>query len=107
VDRRLIGPRGPLFKPLGENNGRWHDLELTVTPEGVAARWDGQQFSITTQDIQKNINLDLTTYPLTPVGAPGRGYLPQFRTGGGLGLYVWRGSASFRAVKLTPLSISP
>jgi serine/threonine-protein kinase len=101
--RRLIGTNGPLFKPLGEYNGRWHDLEVTVTPASVTARWDGQPFSTATSGIQENINTDLTLFPPTPSGPLRPGFVPEFRARGGLGLYVWRGSASFRSVKVTPL----
>jgi hypothetical protein len=41
------------------------------------------------------------------VGSPGLPYLdgldPTYATGGGLGLYVQRGSASFRRVAVEPL----
>ena len=103
IDRRLLGVTGPRFKPLGQSNGRWHDLEIIVTPETVTARWDGQTFAKATPDLQKDINRDLITYP-PPPGAPLRaGFLPAFRPRGGLGLFVFLGSASFRAVTVNPL----
>jgi hypothetical protein len=84
-------------------NGRWHDLEVSVTPETVTARWDGQTFAKATPDIQKDINRFLTLYPLPPGVLPRVGFLPTFEPRGGLGLFVFRGSASFRAVTVNPL----
>jgi serine/threonine-protein kinase len=101
-DKKLVGIDGPRFKPGGNRNGIWHRLELIVTPERVRALWDGQPFGLTTQDIRDNIRMSLTTYP-PPPGAPlPRGFFPQFEARGGLGLYVFRGSVSFREVRIAP-----
>ena len=93
---------GPRFHPLGEQNGVWHDLEITVTPEGVTARWNGQSCSISTAQLESDIATDVERSTL-PAGALPRGFRPKFDARGGLGLYVRRGSASFRAVTVTPL----
>jgi serine/threonine-protein kinase len=98
-DSRFGATGGPRFKPHGERNGLWHDLEVTVTPGRVTARWDGQAFSRTPSEIQKAVNLQLTSSPI-PLAGPFR---PQFSPRGGLGLLLWKGSASFRSVTVTPL----
>jgi serine/threonine-protein kinase len=103
VDWRLNGASGPRFKIRGEENGHWYELELTVTPEGVAVRLDEQNFFVATRDIQKNLRADFGHYPPPKVGQLAPGSFPEFRGRGGLGLYVWRGSASFRSVTVTPL----
>jgi eukaryotic-like serine/threonine-protein kinase len=109
IDRRLsAGATGPRFMPLGSKNGRWHDLEVIVTPVSVTARWDNEpSFSAAPSEIQKNVNLDLTAHPLPAAGALPRGFLPEFSARGGLGLYIWKGVASFRSFTVTPLSINP
>jgi serine/threonine-protein kinase len=102
-DRRLAGIDGPPFKAVGETNVPWHHLELIVTPERVTARWDGQPFGMDAAKLRDNIHWDLTTYPPPPGARLPRGFVPPFEERGGLGLYVFRGSASFRAVTITPL----
>lgn len=102
VDRRLGGVAGPDLLQLGEGNGRWHDLEVTVTPELVSARWDGQPFEISTARIQEIIDVHLTRFPPRAESPLARGFSAEFNPRGGLGLYIWRGSASFRAVTITP-----
>ena len=102
-DWRLAGVAGPFFKPSGENNARWHDLEVTVTPESVLARWDGQPFTISTAQIQQNVDINLLQNPPRPESPLSREFSSEFKPRGGLGLYIWRGSASFRAVTITPL----
>ena len=197
--RDAIGPR---FKPRGGENGFWHDLEVTVTPERITAKWDGKPFSTDPAKIQEKLSRKLSRFdlrlmswgdgsavptsgknlvvvgtdnngslhirifdaaghrtrdedetrlpaqaaaiatlkrrlpglapprPLTfdekvqvieeailivgaqteltkvtfPPGGPIRpGFVPRFWPRGGLGLYLWRGSASFRAATVTPL----
>jgi hypothetical protein len=105
-DRRLPGTGGPTFKPFGQNNGLWHDLEVIVTPESVSARWNGQPFSTTPSVINHDVNRILTMYPLVLNGPLQQKFRPTFGARGGLGIYLWRGSASFRAVTVTPLPIN-
>jgi hypothetical protein len=93
---------GPRFKPLGEQNGRWHNLELIVTPTEVTARWDGQTFVTMVDSIQGRINEMVKSHP--PQLAPNRrGFAPTFAARGGLGIYVNMGFASFRALTVTPI----
>ena len=103
VDWKIAGVDGPLFKPFGETNGRWNDLEVTVTPECVTARWNGHPaFAVATAEIEQNVNEKLTERPPPPGNPLSRVSPMKFNLRGGLGLYLWRGSASFRAVTITP-----
>jgi serine/threonine-protein kinase len=101
-DSRLAEIHGPRFKPHGERSGIWHDLELTITPERVTAQWDGQPFGLATTDYRDQIHMQLKAFPPPPVAPLPKDFLPPFEARGGLGLYVYRGSASFRAVTITP-----
>jgi len=103
VDRRFASLRGPEFKNLGEFNGVWFDLEVTVTPEEVTARWNGRPISTTPAAIQANVDDTLTTFPSHPGDLIPPAFFPAFDPGGGLGFYIFKGSASFRAVTVTPL----
>jgi serine/threonine-protein kinase len=102
INGRLGGVAGPRFKPHADTASPWHVLEVTVTPTTVTARWDGQPFSLATATIQQAIDKETTPEP--PPGGPLlRGLQPAFVARGGLGFYVWKGSASFRDVHVTPL----
>ncbi len=103
-DERRIGlANGPRFDPLGEKNGRWHDLEVIVTPASVTARWNGQSFSMATAEIQRRVDMQMKRFPPAPTSPLRRGPRPKFETRGGLGLFVTGGSAAFRRVTVTPL----
>src|SRR5262249_45222639 len=103
--RKLAFASGPRFKPRGEKSGKWDDLELVVTPEEVTARWNGQPFTVTTSDIQRKFDMDMKVFPPAPGSPVKRENIPQFDARGGLGLYVYRASASFRQVTVTPISV--
>jgi serine/threonine protein kinase len=98
---------GPAFKPGGPNLTRWHDLEIVVTPSSVTCSWDdGQPFTVPTTRIQAASDGHLKTSTLPPRAPLPRGFLPKYDVRGGIGLYVFKGSAAFRSVKLTPLKSS-
>jgi serine/threonine-protein kinase len=103
VSWKFFAVPGPRFEPLGESNGRWHDLEVTVTPSEVTARWDGQAFSTRTETVKNGLSRFMKLSPPKPGGPVPMGFVPIYDPRGGLGLYVYRGLASFRAVTLTPL----
>jgi eukaryotic-like serine/threonine-protein kinase len=96
------GTTGPHFKPLGTRSGVWHDLKVTVTPEIVTAQWnDEPPFSMTRSRIEESVTRALST-PLEP--KPARpDFVPTFSARGGVGLYLRKGSASFRSVTITLL----
>lgn len=96
INRRFSGIAGPQFLPLGNGNDRWHDVELVVTPEGLSATWNGQSFSLPVDRLRRDVE------KTTPKDLPGDLRL-TFDGGGGLGLYVRKGSASFRSITVTPL----
>jgi hypothetical protein len=67
----------------------WRTLELVVTPAGFSATWNGKEVgSMPSEAANKN-----------PLGI-GAEYSP----GGGLGLILYRGSASFCSAKIIPLT---
>ncbi len=103
-DRTYGAPAGPRFRALGEDNGRWHRLELDVTPQGVTARWNGQPWTWTAAAAEKSLDEVLKMWPESRLP---RGYRPTFGGGRGLGLYIQRGSASFRNVTVTPPGSPP
>jgi serine/threonine protein kinase len=105
--RRLGLATGPSFQPGGPNLTRWHDLEIVVTPSSVTCSWDdGQPFTVPTKRIQRTSDEHLETSALPPRAPLPRGFLPKYDVRGGIGLYVWRGSAAFRSVKITPLKLA-
>jgi serine/threonine protein kinase len=105
VDRRLPGLLGARFKLSGQEEGRWSELEIIVTPARITAVWNGQRFVVNPSELQQGIQRNLTTFPPAPGELPA-GCVPKFETRGGLGLYVWRGTASFREVTVSPLNPS-
>jgi serine/threonine-protein kinase len=108
IDRRLGGATGPRFKPAGEERGGWHPIEVVVTPEQVAASWHGQAFSLTAGRLRDIVQEEMAAMrPVFPPGSFVQRLRPTFAPRGGLGLYVFRGSASFRAVTVTPLFVKP
>ncbi|MDR3636345.1 MAG: serine/threonine-protein kinase, partial [Isosphaeraceae bacterium] len=102
TERRIVEAVGPRFKPR-EVHDLWHDLEVIVTPEIVKVRWNGTPFSMPVPEIRRNVASDLARRPPQPDNPLSQCEVPAFDVRGGLGLYVWRGSASFRAVSVTPL----
>jgi hypothetical protein len=105
IEFRMRGAPGPHFQPAGgEGKGAWHDLALTVTPAGVTAEWDGQPFALDAAAIRQSAEQGVA---LVQKLHPGNSFIQQLRPAfpvrGGFGLYLWRGSASFRSATITPL----
>lgn len=106
IDFPLSERFGPRFIPAGEGLGGWHRLSVIVTPEGIEALWDGQpSFRMTEAEVasavESRMGLLRTLYPNDPTI---QALQPKFLACGGLGLYLSRGSASFRAATVTPLA---
>jgi serine/threonine-protein kinase len=97
------GIGGPGYVPSGGEV--WRQLSVTVTPEVVAATWDGVPFSITTAGIRQDLpkQLQLVRREI-PFDHPVQTIDPAFTPRGGIGLIVERGLASFRTATLTPLA---
>jgi serine/threonine protein kinase len=92
---------GPFF--AAADKPEWHDLSVTVFPEGIRGDWDDQPATIdaTNSEISRTIP-DLVSK--ASARAPqAKEIKPGFAPRGGLGLFVYRGSASFSSVSLTPL----
>jgi serine/threonine-protein kinase len=83
----------------------WRRLAVEVTPEGVRGWFDGREVGQLTADhyvAATARHRDL--WQQDPAQEPfARGFEPVFTARGGLGLYVWQGSASFRNVAVEPL----
>ncbi len=61
LEERCQGVPGPRLEPLGEHNGRWFNLELTVTPDGVTALLDGWPMILTPESIRWSVDATLAT----------------------------------------------
>lgn len=104
VDEPMKGRIGPKFVPAGEGKA-WRDLTITVTSEEVTAEWDGQTLHLNREEIAAAVAAAMDRLrPLYPEFPLLQSAQPQFAPRGGLGLYLYRGSASFRDVTVTPLT---
>jgi serine/threonine-protein kinase len=86
-------PFEPQIKP-----SPWRPLAVVVTPDQVAVEWDGGKVRAL-----KRAELAGRMRFFARRGPDLGGIEPPFAPGGGLGLYVHRGSASFRNVVIEPL----
>jgi hypothetical protein len=105
-DRRLGGVSGVEFTIAGAAGGRWRDLRLTVTPNSVEGFWGDQRVgAISAERIADTYRGDYgQMIAFRPASAAYLNHTPaDHRPRGGLGLYLWRGSASFRNVRITPI----
>ena len=102
VRKRFGDWGGATLDPAGEDNGRWHEVSLVVGPAGIDATWDGKPLAAPADSIRKEMAAAAVQLRsgVGPFGAtPAAEYTPC----GGVGLYVMRGTASFRCVMLTPM----
>jgi hypothetical protein len=102
----MAGPAGPEFQPSGGTS--WRVVEVTVRPDRVDASWDGRPMSLTAEAIHRNLaehsRLMKPRFPNDPFVQQ---FQPAFAPRGGLGLYIQRGTASFRRVRVEPLAPKP
>jgi hypothetical protein len=101
------GNGGTPFQALGESNGKWHDLEVVVTPKYIVAKWNGEPLFLDAVSTRASLSAAFRDHPPPAVGGFGTKSLAGLWRRGAMGLYVWRGSASFRSITVTPLSIPP
>jgi hypothetical protein len=105
---RFPGRPGPELNIVfgGGAKAVWHTVEVTVTPEGVGAKIDGEPFAITRESIEKSVRTGLL-HPTLRVDRATfvEGLRPEFRPRGGVGLVLWQGSAAVGDVTITPLSV--
>jgi hypothetical protein len=93
------------FEPAGLKGGDWRQLEVEVTPEEVRARWEGQPLApLTSSWVARSISRSIASSRRgNPAAAAWLPPLPGYASQGSLGLYVYRGSASFRNIVVEPL----
>jgi hypothetical protein len=93
------------FKPGGVGAGIWRPIEVVVTPDGVEGAWaGGNVVALPSSRWDKEVSEHLASRRAAPSPVPYLdGLNPAYAPGGGLGLYVLRGSASFRRVAVEPL----
>jgi serine/threonine-protein kinase len=98
---RVAGAR---FKASGAGGGPWHELDVIVTPKSIQALWDGKPVACLPAAAEGalgpllNQGLDDAWLQTIPT---------DFRPRGSLGLYVQRGSAHFRSVRVSPTEQTP
>jgi serine/threonine-protein kinase len=96
---------GAPFRAGGMGNGEWRELELLVGPGGVQGFRDGRPVGeLPAADaaaaLTRRLNEALLRRPADPLLTS---LEPAFAPRGGFGLFLYRGSASFRDATLTPL----
>jgi eukaryotic-like serine/threonine-protein kinase len=105
---REHGMGGPVqaFKPGGQGNTDWRNIVVEVRPRGIRASWEGallgewssQEMAKALRDIQNGLRRKDPNDPLAT-------QVPdEFALRGAVGLYVRKGSGSFRRVVLEPLN---
>jgi hypothetical protein len=103
IEKDVCSAGGPSFQAGGEGRAKWRDLEVIVTPDEFTVRWDGEAFSLPRRRIpgatEENLSELRQSFPNDPFL---QRLQPKFDGRGGLGLYVRRGAASFRAVTVGP-----
>lgn len=103
IDCAMAGKGGPKFEPPGEGQTGWRDLAVTVSPQGVIAEWEGQAFYFSADDIRRSIRSQMTyLVEHDRRNAIMKKLNPDFFPRGGLGLFVYRGSASFCSASVIP-----
>jgi serine/threonine-protein kinase len=101
INESMAFDAGPSFATTAEDESLWHELEVTISSQGIQTKWDGQPFVSAKPRIKKPIS-DLTEMTKKK-HLFATGILPDFVPRGGLGLYVYHGSASFCSASICPL----
>jgi serine/threonine-protein kinase len=105
-DEDIRGFAPELFQAAGLGGGPWRPLTLDVTPEGVHGTW-GEKHEVIgtlpTPELEKNTRQALKSMQGRKAqGASLQGITPEFSPRGGVGILIYRGSASFRNVVIEP-----
>jgi len=104
-DWKLGGRSSRLFKPAGHLGGDWRTLTVEITPRGIRGEWadgvvvgevPGEEWAKTVREGLRGPKAEAPSGEEAPP--------PGFSQGGGFGLYVVKGSASFRRVVVEPLA---
>jgi serine/threonine-protein kinase len=100
-----IGGERSYFKRSGLD-AAWRQLSLEVTPDGVEGLWEGLSIGkITASRWERDTETYLAATQAGPSAFPlGQGLAFTYAPSGGLGLYVYHGSAAFRHVVVEPLA---
>jgi hypothetical protein len=99
----LAGPRA--YFPRTGLDASWRPLAVEVTPDGVEGLWEGRSIGKLTASRWEGVTEAYlaTTRASLPAVPYVQGLAPVYAPSGGLGLYVDRGSATFRRVVVEPL----
>jgi serine/threonine-protein kinase len=100
-----IGGERSYFKRSGLD-AAWRQLSLEVSPDGVEGLWEGRSIGkLTASRWERDTAAYLAATQAGPSAFPlGQGFAPAYAPSGGLGLYVYHGSAAFRRVVVEPLT---
>jgi serine/threonine-protein kinase len=78
----------------------WRKVAVEVTPEKIRVFWEGHLIGeLSRKELMRTARNDIEKQPLANMNTT-----PQFPARGGLGLFVYNGSASFRRVTIEPLA---
>jgi serine/threonine-protein kinase len=103
-DDRLGGPASELFRPGGFAGGPWRTLVLEVRPDRACASWQGLPVGeLTAKRVADSVASALKMRAKRPDGASLPATVPALDARGGMGLFVFKSSVSFRQVAIEPL----
>jgi serine/threonine-protein kinase len=97
-DQRSTQRLGQSFPCVMSPDKVWHKVVVEVSQADVRVEWDGQLSNLSWKKL--NGAADDLFFEIT------RRHRPPFSLRSPLGLYTWRGSASFRKVILTPIPLA-
>jgi hypothetical protein len=93
-----LKPAGKIVQRFTPAPGTWHPLVLEVTSARVAAFWDGHLLGTMTRDDVDQVAASMMSQEPVPGLAA-----PALPTRGGLGLFAYESSVSFRRLRVEPL----
>jgi serine/threonine-protein kinase len=103
VDIHIGTIAGPKFRSLGMENGKWHNIEIEVSPDILEFSWNGESFGMRVDELQNRIDVALRPGDSSRPEEFPLDLHPRINLRGGLGLYLCAGVASFRSVSVEPL----
>jgi serine/threonine-protein kinase len=102
ADHRWTCGASTTFTPTGRKSKvePWHKLAVEVRGHQVQAFWEGQPIGGPLTSDQWRKTAETALRPQGPIPLPA---IPEYSPQGGLGLFVFEGSACFRSVVVEPL----
>jgi hypothetical protein len=96
---------GAAFQPRGVFADTWRELELVVTPDGVTGTWEGRPVGVLPSQkavahLMEQVTHQRGRYPGDPFLL---GMEPAYSPRGGVGLFLFHGSASFHSAVIETL----